>query len=254
MPVVGLLCKTHAEEVQPDHFGLGKCMYVPKAMATDVMEKDKDRPNGWSVTNLLGSVREVAILRFLDVVVDPLHWFKMQKGTAIHQWLEKRDGYQPRFFGEISGLQISGVPDLISSAPTRIGDYKSGRPPHTMAYKENIVQVSLYAELIRQSPLKWNLGMYDIIYLGGNQPVTHSGPLMTLTECLDYEVATDVTVANNIEMCKEIDKLIASGLHPKDAILAGTFDRPCVCARIKYGKYTKAERYCPVKDVMCGGE
>ena len=276
--IKGLICPIHAQGVQPDHFGAGRCIHTTEPDAMAVLN-EPDRPLGWTVTELLGSVREAAINKFLDVCVDPNFYHEAHNGTAIHEWMEHWTGIQPRYFGEIDGLAVSGLPDHIRLPPKDEGrpriivDWK-GKPPYPReARPSNIVQVSMYVHLMSENkegrPPPTH---YQICYKNAPAPVwlpEEPAEVWSIDQCLDHVVAElpetwhgskVVTVRDNIDMAKSIDAMMAKKVPAIDAIrvstpgVAGEPTAPCVCAVQMLGRVSKMDRYCAVKHIMCEKE
>jgi CRISPR/Cas system-associated exonuclease Cas4 (RecB family) len=222
----------------PDHFGMDKCLYCPRSMAEVVMA-GQDRPAGWSVTMVQGSIREAILKKEIDYRVDPVTHMSMELGTAMHGVLGYKDfpasGRAPRMYGKIHGLSISGEPDLMNDHT--IGDYKftGGLFRIKHADIKHKVQVSLYAELAKQMfGQKIDTG---VLYYGGfgQRMLTFKFPIMSVDECLVSSVDRERTLATNFDLARRYEY---GDLKVEDI--------PCGCKDTFFGPVCKAERYCDV--------
>jgi len=197
------------------------------------------------VTELLGCIRERAILKYLPVHVDPLGYLKAEMGTAVHNHLNGDTAL--RFHGVLGGLETSG--ELDTYEENVIADYKTSKPPwKDEAYPEHVIQVSLYAELAWQNSRKFT--RYVIYYLGGTSPKAVEGDILPQGACLNHQVdETGRTVKDNIELVKWFD---SRRIKHQDMVSMGEIINdtlPCSCESIHFGKDLKCDKYCAVRDV-----
>ena len=89
MPIAGLLCSQHGEILTGDdevsaHFGLNDCLHVPRAHALHVLHGNDDRPDGWTVTEVIDhSIRKQMIQKCVDYYVDPARHMSMMTGRSV---------------------------------------------------------------------------------------------------------------------------------------------------------------------------
>lgn len=240
MPMVGLKCGKCLKDVDVDHFGPQKCLHVPRAMAEQVLVDQRDRPEGWTVTMVQGSIREHIIKKTQPYRIDPVKHMSMQLGTSQHAMLGWHDypviGKSHRYHGTISGLKLSGEPDLWEGGDD-VADYKfTGSLFRMKGPKyEHRVQVSLYAELIeQQTGVRPTNG---VLYYGGfgQSMKNFRFDIIPLEECLDSKVDRVRTLLDNIILAREYEE----GRLKLD-------DIPCGCKEVFFGKASKADNYCDV--------
>ena len=242
MPLVGLKCGKCLQDVDVDHFAPDRCLYCPEALAKAVLQSSANRPLGWSVTMIQGSIREHILKQERNYRVDPVKHMSMELGTAMHGVLGRYDypdnqGRAQRYYGSILGLAVSGEPDLVSFHENIIADYKftGGLFRIKTSDLKHRIQVSLYAELARQQD-----GLevkHGVLYYGGfgQKMLTFKFDIIPLEECLDWKVDRVRTLRDNIELIKkyELGNM-------------GMADIPCGCQDTYFGPVCKADRYCDV--------
>jgi hypothetical protein len=199
MPIVGLICGDHAEAVTADHFvPVGRCLYVHHNLAKLVINSQDGRPAGWTVTEVMGCLRKTAILKTLDVVVDPRAFVAREVGTAWHRHMGSNG---TRWSGELAGLPLSGAPDEFDAKVGTISDHKHSysSPPRSGVWSSHRVQVSIYALLAAQEGLPpFDHGV--IWYAGKWGQKGVECDLMGVDEVLDYRINDNLTIDRNIEM------------------------------------------------------
>lgn len=249
MPLAGLLCPQHGELLDSDdaicaHFGLDDCLHVPRAQALYVYHANDKRPVGvdkWSTTEVIDhSIRRQMLQKCIDYYVDPVKHMSMMTGQAVHKLFEgfdnwSRDGADfKRFYGTLGGFNISGETDVRGRRT--LGDYKwtgslrwlnEAKFPH-------ILQLSIYASLLRQNGQDYDKG---VIYYGGfgQQLKAFRVNLLTDSAILDANVnEKGESVRQNIEAVKAWD-------GTKDNIYG-----VCGCDWMHFGKEKASVKYCDV--------
>lgn len=211
MPIVGLICGDHAEAVGPDHFHpVGDCLYVHHDFALKVVDSQAGRPAGWTVTEVMGCLRKTAILKTLNVVVDPHAYMAMETGTAWHRHMGSNG---TRWHGELAGLPLSGAPDDYATG-AYIGDHKfSKRKPPAEGRVSHRVQVSIYALLAAQEGLPpFKYGVIWHAWPEGCAGVRFD--LMSEADVLAYELHDGWTIEQNIKLAKMSVNMAPLGAVP----------------------------------------
>jgi len=132
----------------------------------------KDRPDGISVTQLLGCARKVFLDGKVEYALEPHENYATFRGSIIHKFLEefsdKEMGAEVRVEREYRGVVLSGQPDsvrIISPNGGRkvIRDWKSVKelPRFDSAYTHHKQQINLYRWLLGLDPRLTDL---EIVY------------------------------------------------------------------------------------------
>lgn len=122
----------------------------------------KERPDGISVTQLLGCPRKVFLERTNDFYQHPMDNWPAARGTLVHALLEVASGdgaeVEVRYEKEYNGVTISGQPDSVRAVGTGkrklLRDWKSTNnlPKYDSAYSSHKLQVNLYRWLLGLDP------------------------------------------------------------------------------------------------------
>jgi len=120
------------------------------------------RPEGISVTQLLGCPRKVFLEKSNDWFSHPIENWPALRGTLIHSLLEQTGGQnaevEVRYEREYKGIKISGQPDsvrVLGKGKRRlIRDWKSTAklPYYDSAYSSHQLQTNVYRWLLRLDP------------------------------------------------------------------------------------------------------
>jgi CRISPR/Cas system-associated exonuclease Cas4 (RecB family) len=122
----------------------------------------KERPDGITVTQLLGCPRKVFLEKENDYYQTPMDNWPALRGTIVHAMLEQQGGggasVEVRYEKEHRGVVISGQPDnvrVIGSGKKRLlRDWKSTNnlPKYDSVYSSHRLQVNLYRWLMDLDP------------------------------------------------------------------------------------------------------
>ena len=256
MPITAWNCP-ECKRVQPlDHYDSGgPCsLTIHPDFAQAVLDDHLDKADkAWpSVTQGLGCPRKSAILRSADVAVNPLDLNAPLTGTAWHKLVGQTGAWSELpVKGQIAGLTISGTIDRLRSlADNRvvIEDWKHtndfSRKYLVDAKPEHVVQISLYAELVRQQ-LNLSPAAGIIWYHFASSPglVPKAVELWPVERCLAYHpYDCDWSVGQLFEMVAEYDQQ------------GGRWqDLPLVGQTIKFGGKTGCD-YCEVRSTCLTAE
>lgn len=133
----------------------------------------KERPDGISVTQLLGCPRKVYLENKIDYAVPPQENYAQFRGMVVHAVLDIKQGEnvtaEQRVFRTHRGVEISGQPDNLrvvgtGSGRTLLRDWKSTKelPRFDNAYTAHQEQVNLYRWLLNLDPATTDL---ELVYL-----------------------------------------------------------------------------------------
>lgn len=122
----------------------------------------KERPDGISVTQLLGCPRKVFLEKTNDWFSHPIENWPALRGTLVHSLLEKTSGsnaeVEVRHSRTYKGIEISGTPDSVRVLGTGkrrlIRDWKSTNklPYYDNAYSSHKLQTNVYRWLLELDP------------------------------------------------------------------------------------------------------
>lgn len=122
----------------------------------------KERPDGISVTQLLGCPRKVFLEKTNDWFSHPIENWPALRGTLVHSLLEQTGGsgaeIEVRHERTYKGVTISGQPDsvrVLGSGKRRlIRDWKSTNklPYYDNAYSSHKLQTNIYRWLLQLDP------------------------------------------------------------------------------------------------------
>lgn len=122
----------------------------------------KERPDGISVTQLLGCPRKVFLEKTNDWFSHPIENWPALRGTLVHSLLEQTGGgsteVEVRYEKKYKGVVISGQPDsvrTIGSGKRRLlRDWKSTNklPYYDNAYSSHKLQTNIYRWLMDLDP------------------------------------------------------------------------------------------------------
>lgn len=166
MPITKWRCPNHLEPQELDHFAVSSCGDVihPDYAAAVLADDRGHEPSGKvAVGGGLGCPRARVIQRVESLTVDPLAYNSLLTGKAWHNVMEAAgspDLCEVEIGGKILGLEMIGVIDRVRFMPdgaTVLDDHKHTnewtfkRLPAEEAKTEHVIQLSLYAELYRQT-------------------------------------------------------------------------------------------------------
>lgn len=122
----------------------------------------KERPDGISVTQLLGCPRKVFLEKTNDWFSHPIENWPALRGTLVHSLLEQTGGgsteVEVRYEKEYKGVTISGQPDSVrtlgSGKRRLLRDWKSTNklPYYDNAYSSHKLQTNIYRWLMDLDP------------------------------------------------------------------------------------------------------
>lgn len=122
----------------------------------------KVRPDGISVTQLLGCPRKVWLEKTNDWFSSPIENWPSLRGTLVHSLLEQTSGQgaevEVRYEREHRGVTISGQPDSVRTLGTGkrrlLRDWKSTAklPYYDNAYSSHKLQTNVYRWLLELDP------------------------------------------------------------------------------------------------------
>lgn len=136
---------------------------VPHEILTLIHEQvTKERPDGISVTQLLGCPRKVYLEKTNDWFTPPMDNWPTARGSIVHNILEETGGdnaiVEVRHEREYRGVVLSGQPDSVRVLGTGkrrlIRDWKSTNklPYYDNAYTSHRMQTNIYRWLLRLDP------------------------------------------------------------------------------------------------------
>lgn len=141
----------------------GSWSSVPHEVLVLIKEQvTKERPEGISVTQLLGCPRKVFLEKTNDWFSHPLENWPALRGTLVHSLLEQTGGQgsevEVRYEKEYKGVTISGQPDSVralgSGKRRLLRDWKSTNklPYYDNAYSSHKLQTNIYRWLMDLDP------------------------------------------------------------------------------------------------------
>ena len=135
---------------------------VPHEVLTLIQAQvSKERPDGISVTGLLGCPRKVVLEKQNDWFTHPLENWPALRGTIVHTMLEQtsdRTEVEVRYEKEYKGVTLSGQPDSIRALGEGkrrlLRDWKSTNklPYYDSAYPSHRLQTNIYRWLLDLDP------------------------------------------------------------------------------------------------------
>jgi PD-(D/E)XK nuclease superfamily len=233
MPITSLLCPSCKKQVPTDHFADSECGlttahpdYVAAVLAHEAAQPtDKVR-----VTSGLGCPRSAAIMIAEDVAVDPCALNAPLGGTAWHGLMEMHGGEtEIEVAGVLDGIEVTGHIDSV----LRVGgvlvicDWKVvndfQRKYLSKPKETHIVQLSIYAELYRQT--FGERPDYGVIwYRFATSPPFLPGRvgLWPIEQCLDYRPhdggyrVRDLYAQMRGFLGEQCERCLGSGANPLD--------------------------------------
>ena len=253
MPITGWLCPSCNATVPLDHFETNEVCggVVAPAFAAHVLASDRERHGGEPTvhtTDVLGCPRKTAIAWQENVAVDPLKSTATFRGTGGHAILAanapKACLPELPLQGLIDGVRMVGTADVVWPGRGLIEDYKfpndfgaSKRAKEGVGL-EHVLQVSLYAEMVRQDR-GVEITKGRIWYMFGSKHVPCDFEIIPLEGILPTTVcSSDWTVS---KLLHDTSDLLAKPGAWKDAPLYGE--------TMYFGANTACD-YCPFKP-MC---
>lgn len=178
---------------------------VPHEVLTLIREQvTKERPEGISVTQLLGCPRKVVLEKQNDWFSHPLENWPALRGTIVHSMLEQVEGdrtmVEERYEKEYKGVTLSGQPDsvrVLGSGKRRlIRDWKSTNklPYYDNAYPSHRLQTNIYRWLMELDPRFTEI---EIVYVSmdGVKPIPlKKGGTTKYGRQIENQVMTDEAV------------------------------------------------------------
>lgn len=167
MPQIGWLSGSGQQVLFADALAVseteGSWDGIPHEVLTLMAQQvTKERPDGISVTQLLGCPRKVFLEKTNDFFETPLSNWPALRGTLVHAILEEQGGdnasVEVRYEKQHRGVTISGQPDSIRAIGTGkkrlLRDWKSTNklPQYDSAYSSHKLQVNLYRWLLDLDP------------------------------------------------------------------------------------------------------
>lgn len=136
---------------------------IPFEVLTLIKEQvTKERPDGISVTQLLGCPRKVFLEKTNDWFSHPIENWPALRGTLVHSLLEQTGGHsaeiEVRYERKHRGITISGQPDSVRTLGTGkrrlLRDWKSTNklPYYDNAYSSHKLQTNVYRWLLELDP------------------------------------------------------------------------------------------------------
>jgi len=132
----------------------------------------KERPDGISVTQLLGCPRKVFLEKTTEFYEAPLSNWPAMRGTLVHAILEGQSGdgatVEERYEKQHRGVTISGQPDSVRAVgkgkKRLLRDWKSTNklPQYDSAYSSHKLQVNIYRWLLDLDP---RLTEIEVVYI-----------------------------------------------------------------------------------------
>jgi len=261
LPIVGWSCPSCKADVPLDHFETTPCgrardgrPSVHPSFAAAVLKHDREhyaRDLGMAeVSSGLGCPRESGIMRAEKVYVDPLAYNASLSGTAWHREMDGATvpGIVTEYVvrGSLGMVNIIGKIDYLWREHLLIGDHKrkndkgADRAKKEDVNKDNVAQISLYAELVWQQD-NWRPVRGEIIYGShGRGLVPREIPkLMSAGEFLAHKP------------CSGEQYTVLDLLRATDANIRGVIrwqDLPLVGETMSFGPTTKCD-WCAVRSV-----
>jgi len=206
----------------------------------------KVRPEGISVTQLLGCPRKVFLEKSNDWYSRPLDNWPAFRGTLVHGLLEQTGGanseVEVRYEKEYKGITISGQPDsvrVLGSGERRLlRDWKStGKLPfYDNAYSSHKMQTNIYRWLMDLNPRFTEIEIVYISMEGVKAIPLKKGGTTKYGRAIENQVMTDEEVETFLD-----DRLLT---------LAAQID---VGRPVAYHNVDEADlwncNFCPVKQV-----
>jgi hypothetical protein len=182
---------------------------VPHEVLTLIREQvTKERPEGISVTGLLGCPRKVVLEKQNDWFVHPLENWPALRGTIVHTMLEQtsdRTEVEVRYEREYKGVTLSGQPDSVRAIGTGkrrlLRDWKSTAklPYYDSAYPSHRLQTNIYRWLLELDPRFTEI---EIVYVSmeGVKPIPlKKGGTTKYGRTIENQVMTDEQVEEYLD-------------------------------------------------------
>ena len=167
MPLAGFIC---CQTGEPSGCGSclamarsGECAYPLPLLSTMAAHKESRNGLGISSTDVSGCPRQYVLKNRFDFYESPEDYCARFRGSGLHSQMESAGPYhgvlqEERFFGTISGVPISGMPDWVDITNKEILDWKTCSAIPREAYDSHILQLNIYAELLHQSNIEVDKG------------------------------------------------------------------------------------------------
>lgn len=225
----------------------GSWASIPHEVLTLIKEQvTKERPDGISVTQLLGCPRKVFLEKTNDWYSHPIENWPALRGTLVHSLLEQTGGdrsiVEVRHERTHRGVVISGQPDsvrVIGKGKRRLlRDWKSTAklPYYDNAYSSHQLQTNVYRWLLELDPRFTEIEIVYISMEGVKAIPLKKGGTTKYGRTIKNQVMTDAEVEEYLD-----DRLMSLDAQNK----AG---RP-----IAYHNVDEADlwncAFCPVKNV-----
>lgn len=183
---------------------------VPHEVLTLIKEQvSKERPDGVSVTGLLGCPRKVVLEKQNDWFSHPMENWPALRGTIVHSLLEQTDNdrteVEVRYEREYKGVTISGQPDSIRALGEGkrrlLRDWKSTAklPYYDSAYPSHRIQTNIYRWLLELDPRFTEI---EIVYVSmeGVKPIAlKKGGTTKYGRAIENQVWTDEQVEDYLD-------------------------------------------------------
>lgn len=178
---------------------------MPFEVLTLIKEQvTKVRPDGISVTQLLGCPRKVFLEKTNDWYSHPIENWPALRGTLVHSLLEQTGGQgaeiEVRYEREHRGITISGQPDSVRTLGTGkrrlLRDWKSTNklPFYDNAYSSHKLQTNVYRWLLELDPRFTEIEIVYISMDGVKAIPLKKGGTTTYGRQIENQVMTDEQV------------------------------------------------------------
>jgi len=164
----------------------------------------KERPDGISVTQLLGCPRKVFLEKTNDWYSAPIENWPALRGTIVHNILEQTGGanseVEVRYEREYRGVVLSGQPDsvrVLGSGKRRLlRDWKSTNklPYYDNAYSSHKLQTNIYRWLLELDPRFTEIEIVYISMDGVKAIPLKKGGTTRYGRAIENQVMTDEEV------------------------------------------------------------
>lgn len=206
----------------------------------------KERPDGISVTQLLGCPRKVFLEKTNDWFSRPQDNWPATRGTLVHSLLEQTGGssaeVEVRYEKEYKGVVISGQPDSVrtlgSGKRRLLRDWKSTNklPYYDNAYSSHKLQTNIYRWLLDLDPRFTEIEIVYISMDGVKAIPLKKGGTTRYGRQIENQIMTDEEVEAYLD-----DRLLTLDAQNK----AG---RPVAYHNVAEDDLWNCQ-FCPVKDV-----
>jgi CRISPR/Cas system-associated exonuclease Cas4 (RecB family) len=206
----------------------------------------KERPDGISVTQLLGCLRKVYLEGTNDWYSMPIENWPALRGTIVHNLLETTGGeraeVEVRHERVHNGITISGQPDsvrVLGKGKRRlIRDWKSTNklPFYDNAYSSHKLQTNIYRWLLELDPRFTEIEIVYISMDGVKAIPLKKGGLTKYGRQIENQVMTD----------EQVEAFLDSRLVPLNEQFANS--KPIPYHKVDEGDLWNCQ-FCPVKNI-----